>query len=917
MIRQYELVERVKAYDPHIDENLLNKAYVFSMKVHGTQKRASGDSYFSHPLEVAGILTGMQLDCATIITALLHDTIEDTVATEEQIEDLFGKEIARLVDGVTKLSELEYSKEYSKQAENFRKFLIAMSNDIRVLLVKLADRLHNMRTLHFISKPEKRERIARETLDIYAPLAERIGMQEIKEELETLSFPHVYPDAYESIIKRLDYLHANTEDVRQQVILELESLFKEAGIEAEVKGRSKKPYSIWRKMTYRSVNMEDQADIVAFRIVVDKSEDCYSALGLVHQKWQSIPGFIKDYISTPKANGYQSIHTQVIGPQQKRIEIQIRSSHMDMVAEKGVAAHWSYKQMSSSKEGQQYRWLQDLLEILEHAADPEEFLEHTKIAMYQNTIFCFTPKGELFSLPSGATILDFAYAVHTKVGESCVGGKINGKDALLQSRLSNGDQVEILRSAAQKPVENWLTYAKTGKAKAAIRRYIRQKVKDKFIARGRILIEKAHAIEERDFSEKAIIIAAEKMLFEGPDIIYEKLGAGEIFEMQVMEVIFPGLKFEALESLERAPLINELDLNEEGLSLLPIYGFDETKHADLSPCCFPIPGDRIIGLTENDKIHIHTINCDVLALHGEENWLDLSWHEDAMDLGVYVGRIVIKLDNETGALSSVLGVVSQEYANINNIKFMHKNIDFLWIEVDIEIKDVKHLNNIIAALKVNDRVLKVERYFDQHKVKLEERSMNKEDVLKYFKEAGALLEGHFLLSSGLHSPLYLQCARILMNPLRAEKLCCALADKIRKQIDVKIDLVVSPAMGGVIVGYEMGRQLGVDAIFTERAGGKFLLRRGFEIPKGANILMAEDIVTTGLSSRECIEVINDLGGNVVAASCLVDRSDGKVDVGVPLISLMGLEIPVFEENNLPSGLAKIKAIKPGSRALKK
>ncbi|MDP6706732.1 MAG: bifunctional (p)ppGpp synthetase/guanosine-3',5'-bis(diphosphate) 3'-pyrophosphohydrolase, partial [Alphaproteobacteria bacterium] len=490
MIRQYELLEKVTAYDPTTDEDSLNRAYVFSMKAHGTQMRASGDPYFSHPLEVAGILTDYKLDGATIITALLHDTVEDTVATLEQIEQVFGAEIAKLVDGVTKLTKLELRSEANREAENFRKLVLAMSDDIRVLLVKLADRLHNMRTLVHIKKPEKRRRIAAETMEIYAPLAERLGMRLIKDELEDLAFAELNPEARESVIKRLEFLREKASDVVSRITEELERTLAESGIGAEISGREKKPYSVWQKMERDNVSFEQLADIVAFRIVVDDIEDCYRVLGAVHSRYPMIPGRFKDYISTPKRNGYRSLHTAVIGPERLRIEIQIRTPEMHEFAEFGVAAHWAYKQNAGS-DGARYRWLQELLEILEHANSPEEFLEHTKLAMFQDQVFCFSPRGDVIALPRGATPVDFAYAVHTEVGDSCVGAKINGRVMPLRSRLDNGDQVEILRSATSMPDPNWESFVVTGKARSAVRRFIRDRERAEYIQLGQAIAEKA------------------------------------------------------------------------------------------------------------------------------------------------------------------------------------------------------------------------------------------------------------------------------------------------------------------------------------------------------------------------------------------------------------------------------------------
>ena len=470
MIRQFELVERVKGYDPSTDEKVLNRAYVFAMKAHGSQTRASGDPYFSHPLEVAGILTDYKVDSASIITALLHDTIEDTDTTLKEIRKAFGKEVARLVDGVTKLTRIELQSDQAKQAENFRKFVLAMSEDIRVLLVKLADRLHNMRTLHYIDNPEKRRRIAMETMDIYAPLSERIGIQGMKSELEDLAFQELNPDARKSILKRLEFLRQKGGDIVPRIIKELEKTLADNGIKAAISGREKTPYSVWDKMQHKDVGFEQLSDIMAFRVVVDTVEDCYRALGVAHGAYPVVPDRFKDYISTPKPNGYRSLHTGVFGPERQRIEMQIRTAEMHDVAEHGLAGHWNYKQGTVETESPQYRWLRELLDIIEHAAGPEEFLEHTKLEMFKDQVFCFTPRGDLINLPRGATPVDFAYAVHSEVGDHCVGAKINGRMMPLRSELRNGDQVEIVTSKAQTPSPTWERFVVTGKARARVRR---------------------------------------------------------------------------------------------------------------------------------------------------------------------------------------------------------------------------------------------------------------------------------------------------------------------------------------------------------------------------------------------------------------------------------------------------------------
>src|SRR5437763_8128230 len=504
MMRQFELVERVKSYDPAVDEDALNRAYVFTVKAHGSQKRASGDPYFSHPVEVAGILAGMRLDSSSIITGLLHDTVEDTLATLEEIERLFGAEIVRLVDGVTKLSRVELQSGQTKQAENFRKLVLAMSEDIRVLLVKLADRLHNMRTLRFIKDAEKRRRIARETMEIYAQLAERIGMHEMKDQLEDLAFAELYPDAREGIIARLAFLREKGGDLVPRVIAELQKTLRECGVEAQVSGREKSPYSVWRKMRTKNLGFEQLSDIMAFRVVVDTAAQCYHALGALHSRYPVVPGRFKDYVSTPKPNQYRSLHTGVIGPERQRIEVQIRTREMHEVAELGVAAHWTYKQGAPKTEGKQYRWLRELLEILEHASGPEEFLEHTKLEMFQDQVFCFTPKGDLIALPRGATPVDFAYAVHSQIGDTCVGAKINGRLVPLRTQLANGDQVDIVTSKAQTPSPTWERFVVTGKARARIRRFVRTQQRAQYLDLGRAIVQKAFRQHGQGFSERPL-----------------------------------------------------------------------------------------------------------------------------------------------------------------------------------------------------------------------------------------------------------------------------------------------------------------------------------------------------------------------------------------------------------------------------
>src|SRR5437763_3522462 len=542
MMRQFELVELVKSYDPNADEGLLNRAYIYSMKAHGSQLRASGDPYFSHPIQVAGLLAQMKLDSASIVTGLLHDTIEDTVATLEDIERQFGPEVGRLVDGVTKLSRIELQSDQTKQAENFRKLVLAMSEDIRVLLVKLADRLHNMQTLHFIKSEDKRRRIARETMDIYAPLAERIGMHRMKDQLEDLAFAELYPDARTSIMARLGFLRDRGGDIVPRIIAELGRKLKEGGLDATISGREKSPYSIWRKMQRKNVSFEQLADVMAFRVLVDGIGECYHALGVIHSAYHVVPGRFKDYISTPKPNNYRSLHTGVLGPERQRIEMQIRTADMHEVAELGVAAHWIYKQQEDRTDGRQYRWLRELLDILDHASGAEEFLEHTKLEMFQDQVFAFTPKGDLIALPRGATPVDFAYAVHSQVGDTCVGAKINGRMLPLRTQLANGDPVEIVTSRAQTPSPTWERFAVTGKAKAAIRRFIRTRQREQYLQLGKSLLDKAFHEEGYELTDKGLEGVKANFKQATPDDLVASVGAGLIGAREGLTAVYPGLK---------------------------------------------------------------------------------------------------------------------------------------------------------------------------------------------------------------------------------------------------------------------------------------------------------------------------------------------------------------------------------------
>jgi GTP pyrophosphokinase len=713
MMRQYELVERVRSYDPQADEDLLNRAYVFSMRAHGAQTRANGDPYFVHPLEVAGILSDYRLDTASIATGLLHDTVEDTPATLNDIRRMFGDEIARLVDGVTKLTRLELHSDQSKQAENFRKLVLAMSEDIRVLLVKLADRLHNMRTIDFIPDPGKRQAIAAETMDIYAPLAERMGMQRLKNELEDLSFAQLNSNARESILHRLRFLHDDEESIITRIVSDLEKTLTEGGIEGAVVGREKTPFSIWQKMHRNNLNFEQLCDIMAFRIIVPSVEDCYRTLGVVHGAYPVIPGRFKDYISTPKPNGYRSLHTGVFGPERQRLEIQIRTQEMHEVAELGIAAHWRYKQGGDLRSGRQYRWLRELLEVLEHAGGPEEFLEHTKLDLFRDEVFCFTPKGDLINLPVGSTPVDFAYAVHSEIGDHCVGAKINGRLMPLRTQLENGDQVDIITSRAQTPSPTWEQFVVTGKARARIRRFIRLQQRDQYMQLGRSMVERVFSQENHPFAERGVEQVLVNFRQTSIDDLFVQVGMGNVTARSVLEAVFPAAKrharfYDRVVPLRRARRRPEPSAQKS----LPIQGLIPGMAVHYAACCHPLPGDRIVGIVTTGRgVTIHTIDCEGLAQYANapERWIDVGWNAEPDSDAVHVGRLAAAILNQPGSLSVLTSVIAKSDGNIINLKIVNRSEQFFEILVDVEVVNAQHLSEISASLRASPAIISVDR----------------------------------------------------------------------------------------------------------------------------------------------------------------------------------------------------------------
>ena len=720
LIRQHELIDRVRAYDPHVDESLLNKAYVFSMKAHGGQTRKSGDPYFIHPLGVAAILTDLKADPATVATALLHDVVEDTDVTVKEIADRFGEEIAELVDGVTKLSQIELKSEASKQAENFRKLVVAMADDVRVLLVKLADRLHNMRTLHYVKDPEKRRKVAIETMEIYAPLAGRIGVQRFRDELEDIAFQELSPQAYETIAKRLEELHRTI--VGSVVLLSqtLRQKLAEAGINAEVHSREKRAYSIWRKMATKNVSFDELADIYAFRVIVEKVEDCYKALGVIHMTWRMIPSEFDDYVSAPKPNNYQSIHTAVIGPPRQdggrqRIEIQIRTREMHETAERGVAAHWQYKDRGANGSKKKssveiispgiydpYETPRRLVEMFQQGEDPEEALRYAKLELFQDQVFCFTPKGRVIALPKDATALDFAYAVHTDVGDTTIGVKINGVSKPLRTPLKNGDVVLVLRSENASVPPGWESMAVTGRARSAIRRRVKKMRRAEHIELGRAMAESVFAGAQLELSPKAIGAALIKLNEKSVDDVFAKVGRGDLSVNDLVEAVYPGVSQQVEGEIRAAGMY-------AFKPRLAIEGLPPRAVVTMGRCCSPIPGERIVGIRTGDEVAVHAIDCASLAkvTPAQSQWIDLKWRDKENHIAY--ASVVITVRNEIGVLSEIAGIIARYGVSIANIRLENKSPDFVELYVDVVVKDIRQLEHMLAGIRASANVLTAER----------------------------------------------------------------------------------------------------------------------------------------------------------------------------------------------------------------
>ena len=686
--------------------------------MHGAQLRASGDPYFAHPIEVAGILTEYRMDTPTIVTALLHDIIEDTDVSRAQLAAQFGDEVATLVEGVTKLSKLEFSQEAQRQGENLRKFILAISRDVRVLMVKLADRLHNMRTLGFIKNPAKRERIARETLDIYAPLARAIGVHRITSELEELAFEHLNPTARAAIVRRLRVLNEEQGAAVAQMSEEIGLSLEEAGVCASVYGREKKPYSIWRKLQKKSVGFANVTDIYAFRVVVESEDDCYRALGVIHRTWPNVPARFKDYISTPKRNNYRSLHTTVVGPRGLRVEIQIRTEAMDRVAEEGVAAHWRYKTgaYGFDREGAAAQGgvdalqnLRHLVQMLEHGGDSEDIVENTKLEMFLDQVFVFTPKGRLVSLPQGALPLDFAYAVHTDVGDTAVGAKINGELRPLRTPLQNGDVVEVVRGAKGATPSDWKSLTVTGRARSAIRRHLRATEREEFTRLGRAAVEQAFARGGKALAGVSLRPALERLAVAGDEELYDMVGRGRVAAAAVLAEVFPGLK-----ESERAAAAARVRIEDGRAARLYVRGSGlGGAPLHLAACCRPVPGDRIVGIKPEgaEAVTVHAIDCARLAEWEdvEGAWRDLHWTPEAERNTVSRTRLAATVIDAPGALGVICTSLGEAGANIANLRMTHRHSTFFDVEFELDVVDARHLAHAAAALRACPEVETVER----------------------------------------------------------------------------------------------------------------------------------------------------------------------------------------------------------------
>jgi guanosine-3',5'-bis(diphosphate) 3'-pyrophosphohydrolase len=715
MIRFEDLLEKVRAYAPDADVELLRRAYVFSAFEHKGQVRHSGEPYLIHPLAVADFLADMKLDAVAISAGLLHDVVEDTLTTIERIQELFGPEVAHVVEGVTKISAIPFSSSEERQAENFRKMLLAMVDDIRVILVKLADRLHNMRTLHHLPE-DRRIKIAQETRDIYAPIANRLGMSKVKNELEELSFRYLEPQSYEALRARVDAKRRATEGLIGELKKTITAKLAEAQVPAiEIDGRIKRLWSIHQKLKRQKIDVEQVYDFIAIRIITDDVKNCYAALGIIHQTWSPVPGRIKDFIAMPRPNGYQSLHTSVISEHGMPFEVQIRTIEMHRRAEEGIAAHWKYKEgrVGDARDDRYFLWMRQLLEYQQEVRDPQEFIQNLKIELYPEEVYTFTPKGLVKALPRGATAVDFAYAIHTDVGHQCIGARVNGKMVPLRTRLKNGDIVEIVTQTGHRPSRDWLTFVATSRARNKIKHLIHSEEKTRAVELGRKLFEKE--VRRYDLNAKTVLDgdpfakALADFAVAKADDLFAAIGYGKIQPKQVLiKIVPPGtLRERAPEGAVASVVRRVLGSGEEKIK---VRGIDDIM-VFRARCCNPIRGEKIVGyITRGKGVSVHSATCPnvVNLLYDPERRIEVEW-----DKGDAVARYTVKLTMEVEDRKGLLAAVSAKIADINtNIKNMEAHTDEgqnARIDMTVEISDLKHLEKVIKSLRGVDGVLGVER----------------------------------------------------------------------------------------------------------------------------------------------------------------------------------------------------------------
>ncbi len=696
-------IELITSYLTNEEKNKVRHALKLSELAHSNQLRKSGDPFITHPLEVAKILTSIKLDADSIVAGLLHDTLEDTNLNIEEINKNFGNQIVELVDGLTKINKFSLKVNNQKFGENYKKLILATTKDLRVILVKLADRLHNMRTIQFIKDENKKTKIALETLEVFAPLAQRLGMKEWQDELEDISFEIINPDAKKTIIERLEYLKSKDDNIVDEIRYELKNIFFQEDLFCKVEGRIKSPYSIWNKIKNKNISFEQLSDIMAFRVITNSTRECYRCLGIIHRQYPYIQGRFKDFISAPKSNGYRALHTSVMGPKNKKIEIQFRSNIMDQIADFGVASHWKYKDPKKIKEkdAKEYKWVYDLIDSMNSSVTQDELIQNSKLKVFQNDIFVFTPKGDLIELPKNATPVDFAYAIHSQIGDKCVGAKINDKLQPLKTILNNGDQIEIITSESSQPSPLWQRFTVTTKVKSQLRRFFRFKKKEEHIIFGREILLNFFQKENYEFNKNIEEKILNDFNYKSIDDVYASIGSGEITALSIIKKIYPEYNY-----------IPVSKFNENTQNTIKLKGLTAGMSYHLAGCCSPLKGDSIVGIvTAGIGVAVHTLDCDTLISYQDtpDRWLNISWDNQSNLETISNARIIVVLFNKPGSLGKVTTVIAKNNGNISNILFSVRKPDFFEIIIDIEVRDSNHLQNIIAALRMEKEVSSLER----------------------------------------------------------------------------------------------------------------------------------------------------------------------------------------------------------------